>query len=613
MVTKYEMLVNAIDFLCKLAPLNQSSYNMEDKSEEEINNIRSKGYIHLYLLIKFGIQNFEERHSFITDGPNDGGIDAYYIDNEGKTIYIIQSKYRTNEKNYENKEINPTEIVAMEIKSILQGKQQGYNGCPYNGRIKGMQKKISELSNRSLYDVKIIILANLYHLDKVKIMDALFKEYKYEIFDYKRAYLELVFPYCISTYYQNSLIVIDRNVKGIEQYYKESFQKTSYGKCTVILMFVPLRFVAEIVDKYKNSILQYNPRNYLSMSRNPVNKSISSALEQDNEDFALLNNGITMMCSDFDCCTQNGLDNSVNIHIVDPQIINGGQTGFTLSRMLYDKPEQLKGKKVLLRIIATDKEKKEANKSEEIRSNLKDAYNSFVGMISDSTNLQTKIEEADRRSNLLIQREMQKRIFDYYGLLYERKKGEFEEAIHNKIISNDQVIKRDTFVRCIWAAKGDCSKAMSDSKTELFSEENFNNSINSELNMPIAVYSYIIYTLVCQKEVKNKHAKDVVGGNGTRYGKYALVSAISMLSKDLVDEKKDLKELMKIAEKSLDIMINKWEDFENYVCNLNTNDNYFNKERNFYNYYKSQNVKKDIKEYWKDKRISEQYELIALV
>lgn len=613
MVTKYEMLVNAIDFLCKLAPLNQSSYNMEDKSEEEINNIRSKGYIHLYLLIKFGIQNFEERHSFITDGPNDGGIDAYYIDNEGKTIYIIQSKYRTNEKNYENKEINPTEIVAMEIKSILQGKQQGYNGCPYNGRIKGMQKKISELSNRSLYDVKIIILANLYHLDKVKIMDALFKEYKYEIFDYKRAYLELVFPYCISTYYQNSLIVIDRNVKGIEQYYKESFQKTSYGKCTVILMFVPLRFVAEIVDKYKNSILQYNPRNYLSMSRNPVNKSISSALEQDNEDFALLNNGITMMCSDFDCCTQNGLDNSVNIHIVDPQIINGGQTGFTLSRMLYDKPEQLEGKKVLLRIIATDKEKKEANKSEEIRSNLKDAYNSFVGMISDSTNLQTKIEEADRRSNLLIQREMQKRIFDYYGLLYERKKSEFEEAIHNKIISNDQVIKRDTFVRCIWAAKGDCSKAMSDSKTELFSEENFNNSINSELNMPIAVYSYIIYTLVCQKEVKNKHAKDVVGGNGTRYGKYALVSAISMLSKDLVDEKKDLKELMKIAEKSLDIMINKWEDFENYVCNLNTNDNYFNKERNFYNYYKSQNVKKDVKEYWKDKRISEQYELIALV
>lgn len=572
-----------------------------------------KDHIHLYLLIKFGIQNFEERHSFITDGPNDGGIDAYYIDNEGKTIYIIQSKYRTNEKNYENKEINPTEIVAMEIKSILQGKQQGYNGCPYNGRIKGMQKKISELSNRSLYDVKIIILANLYHLDKVKIMDALFKEYKYEIFDYKRAYLELVFPYCISTYYQNSLIVIDRNVKGIEQYYKESFQKTSYGKCTVILMFVPLRFVAEIVDKYKNSILQYNPRNYLSMSRNPVNKSISSALEQDNEDFALLNNGITMMCSDFDCCTQNGLDNSVNIHIVDPQIINGGQTGFTLSRMLYDKPEQLEGKKVLLRIIATDKEKKEANKSEEIRSNLKDAYNSFVGMISDSTNLQTKIEEADRRSNLLIQREMQKRIFDYYGLLYERKKGEFEEAIHNKIISNDQVIKRDTFVRCIWAAKGDCSKAMSDSKTELFSEENFNNSINSELNMPIAVYSYIIYTLVCQKEVKNKHAKDVVGGNGTRYGKYALVSAISMLSKDLVDEKKDLKELMKIAEKSLDIMINKWEDFENYVCNLNTNDNYFNKERNFYNYYKSQNVKKDVKEYWKDKRISEQYELIALV
>lgn len=58
----------------------------------------------------------------------------------------------------------------------------------------------------------------------------------------------------------------------------------------------------------------------------------------------------------------------------------------------------------------------------------------------------------------------------------------YQTCIDNKSV--------DRLVRCIWAAKGDCSKAMSDSKTELFSEENFNNSINSELNMPIAVYSY---------------------------------------------------------------------------------------------------------------------------
>ena len=31
MVTKYEMLVNAIDFLCKLAPLNQSRPAMKSQ------------------------------------------------------------------------------------------------------------------------------------------------------------------------------------------------------------------------------------------------------------------------------------------------------------------------------------------------------------------------------------------------------------------------------------------------------------------------------------------------------------------------------------------------------------------------------------------------------
>lgn len=198
------------------------------------------------------------------------------------------------------------------------------------------------------------------------------------------------------------------------------------------------------------------------MSKNPVNKAISVSLKEQNENFALLNNGITMICSDFICSTQNGLNGSTNIRIEDPQIINGGQTGFTLSRIYRDDPEKLQGKKVLLKIIATYKSSKEQQAvTDEEKQELSTAYATFVNSISDATNMQTKIDEADRKANLQAQISMQKRLFAYYGLLYERKQGEYEEALHQKIFDKDQVIKRDTFVKCLWAMKGDCAKAMS--------------------------------------------------------------------------------------------------------------------------------------------------------
>lgn len=164
---------------------------------------------------------------------------------------------------------------------------------------------------------KLLIDRNLYKSESLKVVNAIFSGLSYDVFDYTRAYDELVFPYCTSTYFQGDSIIIDRNIMGVEQCCKESFENTSYGKCSVALLFVPLLFVAEIVDEYKNSILQYNPRNYLSMSKNPVNKAISVSLKEQNENFALLNNGITMICSDFICSTQNGLNGSTNIRIED--------------------------------------------------------------------------------------------------------------------------------------------------------------------------------------------------------------------------------------------------------------------------------------------------------
>ena len=182
----------------------------------------------------------------------------------------------------------------------------------------------------------------------------------------------------------------------------------------------------QLSSKYKNSILEFNPRNYLSMSKNPVNKGIKESACESNCDFTLLNNGITMICSQYESTTRTGKSNTTKITIDNPQILNGGQTAYTLSKILDTEEncfEKMQGKKVLLKVISIYKD----DQSE------KD-YRTFVNKISDATNKQTKIDEADRRANNEIQVKLQNDIYEKYGLYYERKAGEFEEALSKGLI-----------------------------------------------------------------------------------------------------------------------------------------------------------------------------------
>src|SRR3989338_11367279 len=87
MKIKYNILVNILDSLCSEAPERFNSYHNLD-SEEKIINARSRAFVHLLLKVRFGLLKFLERENRITDGTQDGGIDAYLIDKEKKKISL---------------------------------------------------------------------------------------------------------------------------------------------------------------------------------------------------------------------------------------------------------------------------------------------------------------------------------------------------------------------------------------------------------------------------------------------------------------------------------------------------------------------------------------------
>ncbi len=403
---KYNILVNIVDQIMGEAPSRYKRYYPEPQNIEKVDQARSRVFIHLYLKVKYGIDDFSERETYITDEVNDGGIDAYYIDKETKSIVFIQSKYRRNKNNFENKNIELHEILKMDIDRITDGETENEDGISYNSKIQNMIQKISSIDDIGRYSYQVVILANL---EEKKYKDSQIKKltggFSAKIFNYEKCYDELVFPVVTGCYYNADEIKIrlslvnKENNDGRISYTVE----TKYGACKIMVAFVPVLEIAKVVTKYKNSILKYNPRCFLSLKNNIINPKIRSTIKnKKTNEIALYNNGITILSDDTHFNSKVALKDTAQLVIKNPQIVNGGQTAYTLASIYEDDLEYMEhfeGKEVLVKIITFLGEYKESDKL------------SLIEELSKATNEQTPVKEVDRRANDKIQIEYQKNIY----------------------------------------------------------------------------------------------------------------------------------------------------------------------------------------------------------
>ena len=116
---KYQLLISTLDSLIDEAPDPSKKYDTSD--EEKTNQARARALIHLFLRTRFGMIDFSQAEKLITDDDGDGGLDAYFIDQDSKYIYLIQSKFRTKEENFEKKSVDGYELFKMELGRITKG------------------------------------------------------------------------------------------------------------------------------------------------------------------------------------------------------------------------------------------------------------------------------------------------------------------------------------------------------------------------------------------------------------------------------------------------------------------------------------------------------------
>ena len=562
---KYNDLLTILDKIRGEAPSTYKRYHPEDSMIEKLNNARARAFIHLFLKVKFGITDFLERENFITDDTDDGGIDSYFIDEEHKVLFFIQSKFRNTKTNFENKEITFEELLSMDIERISKGETTYENGQKYNDKILKFIKVLQEISDLPKYEHKVILLANIKKSLQTKL-EKLTGGYKVDIYNYEKCYSELVFPLVSGTYYNISelkiTINVDRNSAGHRiQYYP----RTEHYECTVNALFVPTLEIAKILSKYKNSILKFNPRSYLDLATGSVNAQIAKSITDIiTNEFALFNNGITMLSDDTIYSDNVAKKNKAEVIVTNPQILNGGQTAYTLS-ILYDeylKKDILhifKGKEVLLKIISFN--------DEDASSKALDGHKlKLIEDISIATNQQSPVTEADRRANDKVQIELEIAIFKEFGLYYERKRGEFDDGIRQGYIDKRKIIDREQFLRiCLTAHKNPAQSRRGGIKN-FFIKTNFDKILPDITDYRKYIFSYKTFDRITSF-TGSSH-------NITNYARHAITCVVAnRFSDEIKTEDFDNKISDWLKE-----VISKWEDFESYVRNLDSNKNSFFRE-----------------------------------
>lgn len=606
MPSHYETFIRIVDAIRREAPVEYARFHPEEDNQQALVTARSLALTHLFLKAKFGLTTFSERDRLVTDAPDDGGIDAYYIDSENYKIHLVQTKFRATERNFFEAGIRPDELLAMDIRRITGGETRSEQERLYNGRIQGFIKAIQAIPDIGRYKYEVTIIANTrFTADQLTRLTGGFPV---EVFDSERVVNELIFPVVSGNYFSGKELCLRISLDNAQQNaVRINYQvQTKIGPCTITVLFVPVVEIARALGKFKNSILTFNPRSYLELRKNEVNRKIRETIESyETNEFALFNNGITLLASDARFNEHTGRRGEAQLALMDPQIVNGGQTAFTLSRIFdsYQNEEQRQrifgNKNVLLKVITIDRELKANNQG----------WHDLVERLSRATNEQSAVTDADRVSNDTVQIELQRRIYRAWGAYYERKRGEYSDGLQNKYIDREQIIDRERFVRVIVACCRDASQARKSSESRLIKSELLAKALSNLDGVDGWYKAYRALGLLREIRAENKTKDDTwcIGkfGSAIRYGSYA----VAMVSA-LADERGKLPHPdAKEFKDYLVQLLAKWPQFESGIRDKPLSVIYFTRvkdavtgveriENDWDGYYKGVTINDDLIEYF---------------
>lgn len=427
--------------------------NPEYFSEDDEIRRRSKVFLLLGVAAYLGI-DLNEALSYITDGGNDGGFDAAYIDTnqEGQmNVVLFQSKYKADITKESHFPANAIEKAVNTVKTVFDPDASANLN-------ENSQRVVNEIRSLILdgyipYVTFVMVNNGIRWTDDAQTyIDNAFGQQEYvqfEHFGYDEilGYIEQVKP--INTQMQLSGVAIQENF---------NFKRVIIGKLRV-------SEIKKLMEEYGDKLLERNIRKYLG--RNAINEEISKTLKSDKRaNFFFYNNGITMICSKF---SYNALqEKNWLVKTEGLQIINGGQTCRTIWQTLEENDDiSSEDVYVLVRIY-------ELNDSDD---------EDIVNTITYATNHQNPVDLRDLRSNSIQQINLKTAASDL-GYNYKPKRdNESSQGSIPATVAAEAVMS-------IWRMQPHIAKYKKGELFGLYYNQIFDNLNAAQMILAVAIFRY---------------------------------------------------------------------------------------------------------------------------
>lgn len=370
----------------------------------------SDDYAFNYLIIKYLFFNgsaledcFLDITDIITDGPNDGGIDFVYYDEENNKIILGQSKY--------TETITPNELISELNKMSNTFKNFSIsNTGSYNSKLKKqLQNAIDRLSDEDTGNVEyyMVTKSNLDIVDLYNKIDNQHGDYSndmvsiYQLSDIHKLINDSMIAFNIVEY---ESVKIDRP-KNCLKYETENTKG--------VIVNLSSKSLITLFNKYADKgLFDLNIRKFIGNKM--VDDGIKRTLEKDRDSFWFLNNGLIIACKEYD------IDGNT-VKLEDFSIVNGGQTTNIIGKYKGNNSQEFF---IPCKIVSNKKTKNSAE---------------FFNKIAEATNSQKPILPRDLKSNSPEMRALKKWLHDE-GIELEIKRGEKSSLNKPKYkIKNDEL------------------------------------------------------------------------------------------------------------------------------------------------------------------------------
>ncbi len=499
-ITELNKLRSHIDKNKKYLDKNLNSKPLDDDKKNTV-------ALSMSILIDYFELNQDEAYDSITDGADDNKIDALYYSEEPKELnelIVIQSKYKKGDDTGNYKKGDGTGNVFKEgeiklciesCKKILIGQNFTSTNPILKNKLDEYRKLLKENDNPPI-SIKLLFATNgIIHEGHKKLN---------EVKEFENSGNKITF--IDATEYGNKQRTVNGklaiNLKSNEDKTDSIFTYSNEMEGRLVSCSI-----LALMEFYKESgttlLLNNNVR--FTLARSKINKDIENSFIDNPEKFCFLNNGITLICKNYQIGKTGEEYNKIQLK--EASIINGGQTVSTLYDLYENDYESYKDQfekaKILIRIYKSPEE--------------------YILDIAKATNSQNPINVVDLHSNDPAQKAV-KTYFEKKGVGLITKAG--EDTIHY-----DDTIRNESLLQVYASLYGDEPAKAKVSKKSIFIKYYdliFNENTNEETSKKL----YRCYEIFKFIENEKRTGEKVV----ISHANFSLIYTMKKLCKNIINE-----------------------------------------------------------------------------